>query len=95
MTVDSTPVTRTECRLRHEVTEQRFGALERDMSEMKRDMAEVRKDIGDVKTTLANLSISSSTMAGNIGLLLKLLVLVLALVLAGRGLDVSAILGGV
>lgn|GEM_PF-2220473 len=95
MTDDDRPVTHTECRLRHEIVEQRFGSLERDMSEVKRDMAEVRKDLAEVKTTLANLALGSAAMSGNIGLLLKIVCLVLLLVLAGRGLDLSAIAGGI
>jgi hypothetical protein len=81
MTEDSTPVTRTECRLRHENVEQRFGGLERDM-------ASVKKDVSDMKGMLG-------TMANNQGLLLKVLVLVLVLVLAGRGLDVSSFVGAI
>ena len=75
------PVTRAECRLRHENVGQRFDTLERDM-------ASVKKDVSDMKGMLG-------TMADNQGLLLKVLVLVLVLVLAGRGLDVSSIVGGI
>jgi hypothetical protein len=75
------PVTRAECRLRHENVGQRFDTLERDM-------AAVKKDVSDMKGMLG-------TMADNQGLLLKVLVLVLVLVLAGRGLDVSSIVGGI
>lgn len=78
---DVTPVTRAECRLRHENVGQRFDTLERDM-------ASVKKDVSDMKGMLG-------TMANNQGLLLKVLVLVLVLVLAGRGLDVSSLLGGI
>lgn len=94
MTDDNSPVTRTECRLRHEIVEQRFGGLERDMAEVKRDMAEVRADVGEMKSTLTSLALASATMGSNIGLLLKILVAVLILVLAGRGLDLSAVVGG-
>jgi len=80
-TDDACPVTRVECRLRHENVGQRFDSLERDM-------AAVKKDVSDMKTLLG-------TMASNQGLLLKVLVLVLVLVLAGRGLDMSVLAGGI
>jgi hypothetical protein len=51
-------------------------------------MAAIKKDVSDMKGMLG-------TMADNQGLLLKVLVLVLVLVLAGRGLDVSSLLGGI
>jgi hypothetical protein len=75
------PVTRAECRLRHENVGQRFDTLERDM-------AAVKKDVSDMKTLLG-------TMANNQGLLLRVLVLVLVLVLAGRGLDLSSFVGAI
>lgn len=79
MTDDQTPVSHGECRLRHALVEQRFGTLERDMSDVKRD-------VGEMKTLVVK-------MSDNQGLLLKVVLLVLALVLAGRGMDVSWILG--
>jgi len=81
MSEDEKPVTQAECRLRHALVEQRFDTLERDMREVKQDVAET-------KTLVVN-------MSDNQGLMLKVLVLVLVLVLAGRGLDLSALIGGI
>ena len=78
---DACPVTRVECRLRHENVGQRFDTLERDM-------AAVKKDVSDMKGMLG-------TMANNQGLLLKVLVLVLLITLAAMGVDLSAILGAI
>ena len=76
---DAAPVTRVECRLRHENVGQRFDNLERDM-------AAVKKDVSDMKTLLG-------AMASNQGLLLKVLVLVLLVTLAAMGIDISAVPG--
>lgn len=105
MTDGNAPVTHTECRLRHENVDQRFGGLERDLLEVKMDMAEVRKDLGSVKTSLLDIASDSKTfreksttfqdqVMANTSLLIKIVGFVLLLVLASGGLDVSAILGG-
>lgn len=94
-----TPVTHGECRLHRALIEQRFGTVEHDMAEVKRSMAEVKADVGIMKTTLSALSDSAAEFQASImGLatwIARGIVLVLVLVAAGRGLDLTSILGGI
>jgi len=89
---DETPVSHRECSMRHQLVEQRFDTLERDMKD-------TRADVAEMKETLTRLSAAmqafEASMSDKQSLLLKVVVLILVLVLAGRGLDVSSLLGGI
>lgn len=87
-----TPVTRAECGLHRALIEQRFGTLERDMQGTRADVAEMKETLTRLSETMHAFEAS---MSDKQSLLLRVLVLVLLLVLAGRGLDVSSIVGGI
>ena len=91
MTDENLPVTHRECAMRHQLVEQRFGTLERDMADVKRDVCEIRVQLGDMsKASTAFYADARQALVWT----LRIVAIVLVLVAAGRGLDVSAILGG-
>ena len=88
---DDSPVTHRECAMRHQLVEQRFGTLERDMADVKRDVCEIRVQLGDMqKDSKAFYADARQALVWT----LRIMAIVLVLVAAGRGLDVSAILAG-
>ena len=91
MSDDDSPVSQAECTLHRALIEQRFGTLERDMKD-------TRADVAEMKETLTRLSAAmqafEASMSDKQSLLLKVVVLILVLVAAGRGLDLSSILAG-
>ena len=88
---DETPVSRRECSMRHQLVEQRFGTLERDMGEVKRDVGEIRVQLGDMqKNSKAFYADARQALVWS----LRIMAIVLVLVAAGRGLDLSSILAG-
>lgn len=89
---DETPVTHRECAMRHQLVEQRFGTLERDMSDVKRDVCEIRVQLGDMsKASMAFYTDARQALVW----ILRITAIALALVAAGRGMDVSWVLGGI
>ena len=91
MTDESLPVTHRECSMRHQLVEQRFGTLERDMGDVKRDVSEIRVQLGDMqKDSKAFYVDARQALVWS----LRIMAIVLVLVAAGRGLDVSSILTG-
>lgn len=91
MTDENLPVTHRECAMRHQLVEQRFGTLERDMADVKRDVCEIRVQLGDMqKDSKAFYADARQALVWT----LRITAIVLVLVAAGRGLDVSALLGG-
>lgn len=92
MSDDTTAVNHGECRLRHALIEQRFGTLERDMSDVKRDVCEIRGALIDMRKE----SIGFYTDARQaLVWILRITAIALVLVAAGRGLDVSSFLGAI
>ena len=88
---DETPVSHRECSMRHQLVEQRFGTLERDMGEVKRDVSEIRVQLGDMqKDSQAFYADARQALVWT----LRIMAIVLVLVAAGRGLDLSSILTG-
>ena len=88
---DETPVSHRECSMRHQLVEQRFGTLERDMGDVKRDVSEIRVQLGDMqKDSKAFYGDARQALVWS----LRIMAIVLVLVAAGRGLDLSSILTG-
>ena len=88
---DDSPVTHRECSMRHQLVEQRFGTLERDMADVKRDVCEIRVQLGDMqKDSKAFYGDARQALVWT----LRIMAIVLVLVAAGRGLDLSSILTG-
>lgn len=92
MSDDAIPVNRGECRLRHALIEQRFGTLERDMSDVKRDVCEIRGALIDMRKESSGFYTDARKA---LVWILRITAIALVLVAAGRGMDVSWILGGV
>lgn len=89
---DETPVSHRECSMRHQLVEQRFGTLERDMGDVKRDVSEIRVQLGDMqKDSKAFYGDARQALVWT----LRIMAIVLVLVAAGRGFDVSALAGGI
>jgi hypothetical protein len=97
MTDENQPVTNGQCRLKHALIEQRFGTLEGDMREVKRNMSDVKRDVGEMKNSLAIQAELTQKFQNTAleygGWTLKIVAIVLILVAAGRGLDLSGMLG--
>jgi len=88
---DETPVSHRECSMRHQLVEQRFGTLERDMGDVKRDVSEIRVQLGDMqKDSKAFYADARQALVWT----LRITAIVLVLVAAGSGLDLSSILTG-
>ena len=88
---DETPVSHRECSMRHQLVEQRFGTLERDMGDVKRDVSEIRVQLGDMqKDSKSFYADARQALVWT----LRIMAIVLVLVAAGRGLDLSSILTG-
>ena len=91
MSDENLPVTHRECAMRHQLVEQRFGTLERDMADVKRDVCEIRVQLGDMqKDSKAFYADARQALVWS----LRIMAIVLVLVAAGRGLDLSSILTG-
>lgn len=88
---DDTPVSHRECAMRHQLVEQRFGTLEKDMAEVKKDVGEIRSALTDMRKESS--SFYADARAGIVWSL-RILAIVLILVAAGRGMDLSWIVGG-
>jgi hypothetical protein len=90
MTDENQPVTNGQCRLKHALIEQRFGTLEGDMREIKRDVGEMKNSLA-IQAELTQKFQNTALEYG--GWTLKIVAIVLILVAAGRGLDISGMLG--
>jgi hypothetical protein len=90
MTDENQPVTNGQCRLKHALIEQRFGTHEGDMREVKRDVGEMKNSLA-IQAELTQKFQNTALEYG--GWTLKIVAIVLILVAAGRGLDISGMLG--
>ena len=88
---DETPVSHRECSMLHQLVEQRFGTLERDMGDVKRDVSEIRVQLGDMQKDSKAFYVDARQA---LVWTLRIMAIVLVLVAAGRGLDLSSILTG-
>lgn len=99
---------RNECQWHREQMNGRLLALERDMGTVKSDLGTVKTDLGTVKTDLAAVKTAVATITSTLSTMgkvsdrlldygiwtFRIIVAVLVLVAAGRGIDLTSFLGG-
>lgn len=95
---ETTPVLRGECCLHRALVEQRLEAVENDVDDVKRVVADVKEEVVAIKSSIDALSRASAdfqvSIMGLVTWVARGIVVVLVLVAAGRGIDLTAILGG-